>query len=159
VTAYTNHGKKSSAERESGQKPKLSEMDRRTLKRIVSKNHRTTTAKVTTELYSQIEDTDCIKTARRELHKSNIHGRAAIAKPLITEYKTKKRKRWCDDDKTWMPDEWNLVTWSDESSFALFPTSGRVYDSRAPKEFYNPEGLVPTVKYGGGSVMSWAISW
>jgi hypothetical protein len=67
------------------------ERDRRTLKRIVSKNHGTTAAKVTAELDSLIEDTDCIKTARRELHKSNIHGRSAIAKPLITDYKAKKR--------------------------------------------------------------------
>jgi hypothetical protein len=63
----------------------------------VSKNHRTTTAKVTAELASHPEDNDSIKTARRELHKSNIHGTAAIAKPLIAEYKAKKRKRWCDD--------------------------------------------------------------
>jgi hypothetical protein len=46
-------GKTSSAERNSGKKPKQSERDRRTLKRIVSKNHRTTAAKVTAELDSQ----------------------------------------------------------------------------------------------------------
>ena len=50
TTAYTNHGKTSSAKRNSGQKPKLSARDRCTLKRIVSKNHRTTAAKVTAEL-------------------------------------------------------------------------------------------------------------
>jgi hypothetical protein len=47
------------------------------------------------------------------------------------------------------------VTWSDESSFTLFPTSGRVYVWRTPKEAYNPECLLPTVKHGGGSVMVW----
>jgi hypothetical protein len=37
----------------------------------------------------------------------------------------------------------------------LFPTSGRT-----PKEVYNPECLVPTVKHGGVSAMIWAtISW
>jgi hypothetical protein len=34
------------------------------------------------------------------------------------------------------------VIWSDESSFTLFPTSGRVYVRRTPKEAYNPECLV-----------------
>jgi hypothetical protein len=49
---------------------------------------------------------------------------------------------------------------SDESSFTLLPASGRVYVWRTPKEAYNPECLVPTVKHGGGSVMVWiAISW
>jgi ribosomal protein L35 len=38
VTAHTNHGKKSSARRNSDQKPTVSERDWHTLKRIVSKN-------------------------------------------------------------------------------------------------------------------------
>jgi hypothetical protein len=49
--------------------------------------------------------------------------------------------------------------WLDESSFTLFPTSGRVYVWRTPKEAYNPEcipGSLPTVKHGEGSVMVWA---
>jgi hypothetical protein len=51
------------------------------------------------------------------------------------------------------------VIWSDES-FTLYPTSGRVYVWRIPKEAYNPECPVPTVKYGGGSVVVCAeISW
>jgi len=50
MTAYTNHGKTPSARRNSGQKPKLSEREHCTLKRIVSKNHRTTAAKVAAEL-------------------------------------------------------------------------------------------------------------
>jgi len=39
VIAYTNQGKTSSADSNSGRKPKRSERNRRTLKRIVSKNH------------------------------------------------------------------------------------------------------------------------
>ena len=50
MTAYTNRGKTSSAKRNSGRKPKLSERDRRTLKRTVSKNERTAATKVTAEL-------------------------------------------------------------------------------------------------------------
>ncbi|KMQ86560.1 transposable element tcb1 transposase [Lasius niger] len=37
---------------------------------------------------------------------------------------------------------------------------GRVYVWRTPKEAYNPDCLLPTVKHGSGSVMIWAtISW
>lgn len=36
----------------------------------------------------------------------------------------------------------------------------RVYIWRTPKEAYDPDCLIPTVKHGGGSVMVWvAISW
>jgi hypothetical protein len=41
------------------------------------------------------------------------------------------------------------VIWSDESSFTLFPISGRVYVWRTPNEVYNPEYLVPTFKTRG----------
>jgi hypothetical protein len=52
------------------------------------------------------------------------------------------------------------MLWSDESSFTLYPTSGKVYVWRTPKEACNPECLVLTVKHGGGFMMLWAaISW
>ena len=47
VMIHTNHGRTSSAKRNSGQKRKLSERDCCTLKRIVSINRRSTEAKVT----------------------------------------------------------------------------------------------------------------
>jgi len=47
----------------------------------------------------------------------NIRGRAAIAKPLITENNIKWLKIWHDGPKTWMADNWKYVTWSDKSSF------------------------------------------
>jgi hypothetical protein len=52
------------------------------------------------------------------------------------------------------------MIWSDEWSFTLFSTSGRVYVWRTTKEAYNLEFQVPVVKRGGGSVMVWAVvSW
>ena len=56
MTTYTNHGRTSSTKGNSGQKPKLSERDRRTLKGIVSVNHKSTAAKVTAELHIHLED-------------------------------------------------------------------------------------------------------
>jgi hypothetical protein len=39
MSAYTNHGKATSAKRNIGRKSTLTERDRRTLRRIISKNH------------------------------------------------------------------------------------------------------------------------
>jgi len=89
MMAHTNHGKTSSAKGNSGRNSKLSERDHHTLKRIVSKNHRTTVAKVTAELNIHLVDPVSIKKVQ-ELHKSNIHGRPAIAKRLIPEINAKK---------------------------------------------------------------------
>jgi hypothetical protein len=52
------------------------------------------------------------------------------------------------------------VLQSHESSFMLFPTSGRAYIWRIPKETHNSKCLVPTVKHRGDSVKVWAaILW
>jgi hypothetical protein len=100
MTAYTDHGKTSSAERNCGRQPKLGARDRCILKWVVSKHYRTAAAKVTAELNIHLEDADSTKTVRRELHKSNIHDTVATAKPLIIENNTRTRNRWCDNHKT-----------------------------------------------------------
>jgi transposase len=46
MSAYVNHGKTTSAKRNSGKKSTLTERNRHTLRRIVLKNHRTTAAQV-----------------------------------------------------------------------------------------------------------------
>ena len=58
-------GRGSSARKNSGLKPKLSERDRHTLKRIVSINHRSTAAKVTAVLSIHLED---------RFHKNSLTG-------------------------------------------------------------------------------------
>jgi hypothetical protein len=100
MSPYTNHGKKTSAKRNRGRKATLTERDRRILRRIVPKNHKTTAAQVTAELNNHLEDSVSTKTVLRELHKSNIYGRAAIAEPLITESNAQMHKRWYHDRKT-----------------------------------------------------------
>ena len=65
-------------------------------------------------------------------------------------------KRWWDNHKTWISDDWKYIIWSDESPFTLFSISGRIYVWRMSKEAYNPECLVPNAKHGGRSVMMWA---
>jgi transposase len=158
MSAYMNNGKTESAKGNSGQKSTLTESDCRKLRRAVSKNYTTTAVQVRVEMNIHLEDPVSTKTVQHELHKSNIHGRAAITKSLITESNGQTCKRWCHVNiKPGHQITGNAsVIWSNESFFMLFPTAGRVYIWRTPKEAYNLECLVPTVKHGGGSVMIWA---
>jgi hypothetical protein len=130
MSAYTNHGKTTSAKRNSWRKSTVTERDICTLRRIVSKNDRTTAAPVNAaELNIHPEGPVSTKTVRRELHKSNIHGRAAIAKPLITESNAQMRKRRCHEHKIWTSDNWERMIWPDESSFTLFPWKPTIQNS------------------------------
>jgi len=132
MTEYANHGTTSTAKRNSGWKPRLSERDCHTLKTTVSKNHRTTASNVQAELNIHFEDPVSTKTVHQQLHKFTIHSTAATATLLITE-NAKSWKRWCDDHNTWTSDVWKYVVGSDKSSFTLFPTSGWVHVWRMPK--------------------------
>jgi Cdc6-like AAA superfamily ATPase len=53
------------------------------LRRIVSKNQRSSAAQVTAELIVRLEDSVSIKIVLRELHKFNIASKAAIVEPLL----------------------------------------------------------------------------
>ena len=56
----------------------------------------------------------------------------------------------------WSADRWKQVIVSDKPSFSIFPTAGRVYVWRQPKEAYNPDCLLPTLKHEDGSEIDWA---
>jgi transposase len=88
-----HHGKTTLVKRNSGQKSALTKRDHNTLRRIVSKSDRTTAVQVTAELNIDLEDPVSTKTVWCELHKSNIHARAVIVKPLITEINAQMLKQ------------------------------------------------------------------
>ena len=92
MTIYTNHGKTSSTDTKSGRKPQLSERDRRKMTWIVSKIRRITAANVAAELSIHLEGPVSTKIARWQLHRYNIHGGVAIAKPVITQNNAKSEK-------------------------------------------------------------------
>uniref|UniRef100_A0A673KA24 Uncharacterized protein n=1 Tax=Sinocyclocheilus rhinocerous TaxID=307959 RepID=A0A673KA24_9TELE len=61
MAAYTKHGKNSSANKNSGCRPKVNHRDSRTLRRIVSKQLQTTAAKVTAKpQYSPLIEKQCL---------------------------------------------------------------------------------------------------
>lgn len=156
---YKKLGKTSAEKSTCGRDRKLTSRQQRSLKRIVKRDRRITAAQATVALNTCLDKPVSTATVRKELHDMGIHGRAAIPKPLIKPKNAAERMRWCKDRKQWETDQWSQVVFSDESSFTLFPTSGRVYVWRTSGEAYNPDCLLPTVKHGGGSVMVWgAIS-
>ncbi|KAF2353431.1 Transposase Tc1-like [Trinorchestia longiramus] len=134
LTTFERKGKKSSARHRSGQNSKLSERDCRTLNRIVRQDRKTTTPKITTELNEHLQNPVSSKTVRREQHKSGFHGRAAIRELMLLNKNVSKRLEWCRNLQNWSLEQWKNVIFSDESSFTLFPTFGRVYVWRQPKE-------------------------
>ncbi len=68
----------------------------------------------------------------------------------------KARKQFAEDKQTKDMDYWNHVLWSDETKLNLFGSDGVKRVWRQPGEEYKDKCVLPTVKRGGGSVMSGA---
>ena len=50
---------------------------------------------------------------------------------------------------------WTCVLWSDETTIDLFGHTDHCYIWEKKGEAFKPENSIPTVKYGGGSIMLW----
>jgi hypothetical protein len=98
MSAGTNHGM-TSAKRNSGWKSTLTERDCHIF-RTDSKTHRTTAAQVTAEVNIHLEDPASTKIVWCQLHKSNNHSWAAMAKSLFTESNDQMCKWWHHNHKT-----------------------------------------------------------
>ena len=81
MTAFEKEGKTFSRNENLGKKRKLSDRDRRTLAKIVRKNHKKATLKITVEHNGHHENPVSLKSVRRQLHKIRFCVRTAIRKP------------------------------------------------------------------------------
>uniref|UniRef100_A0AAZ3PMV5 Transposase Tc1-like domain-containing protein n=1 Tax=Oncorhynchus tshawytscha TaxID=74940 RepID=A0AAZ3PMV5_ONCTS len=155
VCKYKHHGTTQSSYR-SGRRCILSPRDERTLVRKVKINPRTTAK----DLVKMLEETGTkvsISTVKRVLNRHNLIGRSARKKPLLQNHHKKARLRFAtahgDKDRTF----WRNVLCSDETKIKLFGHNDHRYVWRKKGEACKPKNTIPTVKHGGGSIMSWGV--
>lgn len=92
---------------------------------------------------------------RRSLQSFDMNGRVACKKPLLRKANIRKRLKFAQEHVNWTEEQWNRVLFTDETKVEVFGTHRRVFVRRKAGERYRNECLVPTVKFGGGSVMCW----
>ena len=72
-----------------------------------------------------------------------------VKKPYINKINRRKRLEYAKNRREKPLGFWNKVLWSDESKFNFFESDGEVVLWRSPKEEFEPECIIPTVKHGG----------
>ena len=85
----------------SGKPNKLTEWDRRVLKRVSSKNRLSSAATLTTEFQTASGSNLSKITVCRDLNKMGVHGRAAAQKPKIIMHNAKCWLEWCKACRRW----------------------------------------------------------
>ena len=112
------------AQPRSGRPHKLTERDRRVLKRVAWKNRLSSVATLTTEFQTDSGSNVSTSTVRRELHEMGFHGRAATRKPKITMRNAKCWLEWCKSHRHLTVEQWKCILCRDESRFTIWQSDG-----------------------------------
>ncbi|KAG2467805.1 TCB1 transposase, partial [Polypterus senegalus] len=101
---------------------------------------------------SKLSDRTAISAA---IHQSGLYGRMARQKPLLS----KRHMAAClEFAKRHLKDSQNMtnkILWSDETKVELFGVNARHHVWRKPGTAHHQANTIPTMKYGGGSIMFW----
>lgn len=138
-----------------GRKRKTTARVDRVLQRKIKADRRISASTIKAELQSEFNVTISETTIKRRAHEIGLYGRVARKKPYVSKVNRAKRMQYARIHLQKPLGFWNRVVWSDESKFNLFGSDGKIMVWRTPKEEWDPECMVPTVKHGGGSVMVW----
>lgn len=158
IKAYEEHGVQKPPPRP-GRPPILKARDMRHLNWVVERNPWTPLAQLQREFAEASGICVSSYTIRRALYVLGYHGCAGARKPWISRVNRIIRLKWCHAHLNW-DEKWKSVVWSDESRFKLFHSDGRVWTWRKVGFRHHTNHLIPTLKYGGGSIMVWAcFSW
>jgi transposase len=143
----------------SGRPRKTTPREDRVLIRMCLANRQLNASDIRARLCASHKIVLAVRTVRLRLQKVGLSARIALKKPLLTYAHRLRRKAFALAHRDWTVEQWKQVLWSDESKYQLFPT-GRVIVRRRTHEKWHPQCIIPTVKFGGGSIMVWGcMSW
>ncbi|CEG78709.1 hypothetical protein RMATCC62417_13277 [Rhizopus microsporus] len=113
--------------------------------------HQTTLAQANVEV--------CLNTVKKHLKEMGYGSYSIAHKPLLTNIHKRNRRHWAMEHKDWTVDQWNNVFWSDESRLIVMGNDsfGKVISKEG--ERYQEHYIMPTLKFGKGSMMVWGCFW
>ncbi len=153
IHKWRNHGTVVNLPR-SGRPTKITPRAQRRLIQEVTKDPTTTCKELQASLASvkvSVHDS----TIRKRLGKNGLHGRVPRPKPLLSKKNIKAHlsfaRKHLDDPQ----DFWENTLWTDETKVELFGRCVSHYIWRKSNTAFQKKNIIPTVKYGSGSVMVW----
>uniref|UniRef100_A0A8C5MFW2 Transposase n=1 Tax=Leptobrachium leishanense TaxID=445787 RepID=A0A8C5MFW2_9ANUR len=140
-----------------GRKRKIDERLQRRIIRMVDKLPQTSSKEIQAVLQAQGASVSA-QTIRRHLNEMKRYGRRPRRTPLLTQRPKKARRQFAKMYFKKPKSFWENVLWTDETKIELFGKAHHSTVYRKWNEAYKQKNTVPTVKYGGGSMMFWGCS-
>ena len=95
------------------------------------------------------------KTIGNTLRRNGLRSCSARKVPLLKNAHVQARLKFVNDHLNDSEKSWEQVLWSDETKIELFGINSTRRVWRRKNTDYDPKNTIPTVKYGGGSIMLW----
>ncbi|KAF2350505.1 Transposase Tc1-like [Trinorchestia longiramus] len=91
----------------------------------------------------------------RTLHRKVLRFCTPRRTPLLQKRHVKVRLKCANNHLNKLATFWNSVLWSDETKIELFGRNSTNHVWRQQNEDHLPKCTIPSVKFGGGSIMVW----
>uniref|UniRef100_A0A8C6VVE8 Transposase Tc1-like domain-containing protein n=1 Tax=Nothobranchius furzeri TaxID=105023 RepID=A0A8C6VVE8_NOTFU len=153
IHKWQQHGRVGNLPR-SGWPTKITPRAQRQLIREVTQDPRTTSKELQASLAS-IKVSVHDSTVRKRLGKNGLHGRFPRHKPLLSKKNIRARLNFAKKHFNDCQDFWENTLWTDETKVELFGRQMSRSIWRRSTTVFQTKNIIPTVKYGGGSVMVW----
>uniref|UniRef100_A0A8C5MLE8 Transposase n=1 Tax=Leptobrachium leishanense TaxID=445787 RepID=A0A8C5MLE8_9ANUR len=137
-----------------GWKRKIDERLQRRIVWMVDKQPQTSSKEIQAVLQAQGASVSA-QTIHRHLNEMKRYGRRPRRTPLLTQRYKKARLQFAKMYSSKPKSFWETILWTDETKIELFGKAHHSTVYRKWNEAYKEKNTVPTVKYGGGSMMFW----
>lgn len=125
------------------------------LKDMIIKDPKLNAEKCNEHLKNKFNVSITSKTIRNYLQRLGFVSRIAVKKPLLSSTNIVKRNEFAKQYILKTNEFWSNVVFSDETKFNLFGNDNKSKVWRKCGERYEEKNTIPTVKFGGGSLMCW----
>ena len=138
-----------------GRPPLLSVQQTRSIVRKITSGQLDTAVDAQKSLREQDFVQVSAQTVRRVLKKSGMKSAVKRKKPLLSRKHKKARFEFATKYQNWTVEDWKNVIWSDETKVNRLGSDGRKWGWKHQGDQLKFNHVLPTLKYGGGSIMIW----